>query len=260
LDTSGYVVLPIESSPLAIDASGDSTRSTAAEELNLVELLDERRFDEGKLIVEVRATARGLIPDLESLVESKVDGYRLAENEDSGVSVIEFDKESLEPVVLSERTWTLSYEAADSAKPAPTEFTFPEPIVDVKEVTYQQYVDADLEDVAASVSLVRSYGSNRQLVTIVSACSAAALLGLIALVVLVRSRGPAVEVDTPGDVASVTPFSLLTRLRTFESDRGVEGKRRVQLQTDIAAIESHFFAGTNGKAEPDLVAIADRWH
>lgn len=259
LDTSGYVVLPIESSPLPLDASGSSDHTTSTSKLTLVELLDERQASEGKLIVELRATAQGLVPDLDTIVDTNVVGYRLAGDEDSGVSVIEFDKESTQPVVLSERTWTLNFEASDPSQTAPTEFSFPAPLLDVKDVTYQRYVDADLEDVEATVSLVERYGSNRRTVTIASAVAGAVTILFLAIVLLVRSRTPATGVDQGEETAAPTPFSLLSRLRQYESGGDVQPNQRAQLQSDITAIESHFFAAKNGHSTPDLVAIANRW-
>ena len=161
LDTSGYVALPIASAPIPIDASSKAIANPASD-VKLVQVLDERQSKDGKLIVEAKATARGLVPTVENLLEVKVEGFELSSNVDSGVSVVEFDKESTTPIVLSERTWTLKYSAADPAAPAPKSFAFPSPLVETKDLSYQRYVDADLQEVEAIVSLVADYGSNRR--------------------------------------------------------------------------------------------------
>ena len=259
LDTSGYVVLPIDSSPIPIDASESVADASATENLDLVQLLDERQSAEGRLIVETRATARGLIPDIETLLETDVDGFTLTSVEDSDVSVIEFDKESVEPAVLSERTWTLKYEAEDAGAPAPEEFTFPTPVADVREVKYQRYVDADLEDVEAKVALVSDYGSNRRAWMIAGLCGIAGIVLLTGVMLALRSGGGNQELVTEKTETAITPFGLLTQLRDVEQASSIPEDRRTQLRQDISAIESHYFADTNGKTAPDLTAIATRW-
>ncbi len=258
LDTSGYVALPIESSPIPIDAD-ESAPSKTGGKLDMVQLLDERQSAEGKLIVETRVTGRGLVPAIDQIVQTTVPGFELVDVEDSDVSVIEFDKESVEPIVLSERTWTLKYSSADPAAPAPDRFTFPIPVAEIDEVTYQRYVDADLEDVESTVSLVQDYGSNKRAWTIIGLCVAAGLILLASLIVAIRSsRGRPAEV-AEANAQAVTPFGLLTQLRNAEQHDSISEDRRSQLASDISAIESHYFAGKNGKAAPDLTTIADRW-
>lgn len=259
LDTSGYVVLPIDSSPLPLDAGEMKVRAESYHDLKLVQLLDERQSTEGKLIVETRATAQGLVPSLDRLLDTSVAGFALVEQEDSGVSVIEFDKESTLPVILSERTWTLTYAAADPAAPTPTDFTFPAALVETSELQHQRYVDADLEDVASTVSLVQGYGSNRRryLAAGVGALAALSLAVAAAITVrrLRRSKAVAAVVSEP----PLTPVALWSRLRALRQRGKLDDRHERQLDRDIAAIELHYFAGTDGQAEPDLPSIAARW-
>ena len=71
MDTSGYVVLPVESPKLAIDASKAKAEERPYRDLTITQMLDERRADEGVLVLEIKAVAHGLIPELNTLVFSK---------------------------------------------------------------------------------------------------------------------------------------------------------------------------------------------
>ncbi|MDX1929006.1 MAG: hypothetical protein SFV81_20940 [Pirellulaceae bacterium] len=259
LDTSGYVVLPISSAPIPIDAASKSTANPASE-VKLVQVLDERQSKEGKLIVEAKATARGLVPTIDNLLDVKIEGFELSSNVDSGVSVIEFDKESTTPIVLSERTWTLKYSAADPAAPAPKSFVFPAPLVETKDLSYQRYVDADLQEVEPTVALVADYGSNRRAWIIGSIFAVTGLSLLIVSVVAVRRMSSRVKVTNTVAEQPTTPFTLLTRLQNFAADPSLSSDKQSRLREDIAAIEKYYFAeSANGQSRPDLSAMANRW-
>jgi hypothetical protein len=226
----------------------------------LVQVLDERQSKDGKLIVEAKATARGLVPVLDDLLDTKVEGYELASNVDSGVSVIEFDKESTTPIVLSERTWTLKYTAADPAAPAPKSFAFPSPLVETKDLSYQRYVDADLQEVEPTVALVADYGSNRR------AWIMGSLFAVTGLILLVVSGVVLQRISSRDKVTNVvaeqptTPFTLLTRLQNFAADPSLSNDTQTRLHADIVALEKYYFAeSANGQPLPDLSAIANRW-
>ena len=65
LDTSGYVVLPIETDVIAIDAKAEHGPARPAEKIEVTQILDERQAKDGKLVLEVKAQSRGLPPRLE---------------------------------------------------------------------------------------------------------------------------------------------------------------------------------------------------
>ena len=61
LDTSGYVVIPVESPAVVVDASSETVTDRPVSDLVITQTLDERMAEEGKIIVEVSATAKGLV-------------------------------------------------------------------------------------------------------------------------------------------------------------------------------------------------------
>ncbi len=258
MDTSGHVVLPIASSPIPIDATARKS-SSGPSNIKMVQLLDERQSVGGKLIVETKVTARGLVPPREDVLNTSVKGFELADVKDSGVSVIEFDKESAKPIVLSERTWTLKYASADPSGKAPESFAFPEPLLETTDLTYQRYVDADLQEVEASVALVEKYGTNRRAWYVGSLFAVAGIVILLGGAIALRrlSSRSSKTVSAPQPVT--TPFSLLSHLQGIAREEELPSEKKTRLREDIAVLEHFYFAESNGRGEPDLVAIASRW-
>ena len=85
LDTSGYVVIPIESPTVVIDASKEDNAVRPVSDLVITQTLDQREIDDGKLIVEVSATAKGLVPPLDKIVDLKQANFEIANIDDQGV-------------------------------------------------------------------------------------------------------------------------------------------------------------------------------
>lgn len=162
------------------------------------------------------------------------------EQEDSGVSVIEFDKSASEPVVLSERSCTLKYAAADPSVPTPQEFTFPEPLVELEEASYQRYVDADLEEVSTTVALVEEYGSHQRAWWLAALGILAGILAVSGLTFVFRRRSPEISSDITPEL-SLTPFGILNRLKFLEQSSPLSTEQKERLSSDILALEKHYF-------------------
>ncbi len=157
MDTSGYVVLPVESPTIPVDASPAKGSVRPFEKLQLTQTLDERQAAQGKLIVEIKAAARGLVPDLDQLVSLDQPGFEREKIDDQGVSVTKFDQESPATVINSERTWLVTYHAAPGQAKPPGMFRFASAKIDDAEQVFQRYVDADLAKVGAEVPLEERY-------------------------------------------------------------------------------------------------------
>src|SRR5439155_2815593 len=69
MDTSGYVVLPVESAPLPLDAKAKAPPARPLRKVSIIQTLDERQADKGKLILDVKASGLGLIGDVEELLK-----------------------------------------------------------------------------------------------------------------------------------------------------------------------------------------------
>jgi hypothetical protein len=258
LDTSGFVVLPVTSSPLSLDASSGQPDPRPYENLVISQTLDERQAADGKLILEVRASARGLVPPLEELFDVRTSDFEVTDTEDQGVLISRFDPESRDAAIQSERTWMITYAGRKDLAALPTEFHFPEPKVDVAENAYLRYQDADLVSVEPIVSLEQTYGEVR---SVWPWMVAAALLLLIAVAAALRFRKnrQAETADLPLLPASLTPFNVLALLRQVEARNGFDAVQKRELALSIESLERHYFSAHNGEPPPDLKAAAERW-
>ncbi len=260
LDTTGYAILPAESPALAIDATATEAAERVFEDLQVTQTLDERQADDGKLILEVKATAKGLVPRLSTVLDLDPENFEVVATDDQGVSVTKFDEEGDGTSIVSERIWMVSMEADPELEELPDEFAFASAVDDDVEMEYQRYVDADLESVEPVVALKASYGE-RNLARIFGWVAAGAFviaIGVFGLAFLRRSRGehgPAGRFQVP---ETVSPFTVIGLLRDIEANNGVSEAEREELQRHIADLEGHYFEDDRREA-PDLERLARDW-
>jgi hypothetical protein len=265
LDTSGYAVLPVESAPVPIDASVAKGDARPCEKLQVVQTLDERQAKDGKLLLEVKATAAGLVPPLESILAVDPAQFDVVEREDAGVSVVKFDAESEETAVTTERLFTLTLRAKEGLDAPPSEFSFGEPLVEVASIERFRYADADLESVGPVVALEARYGDAGSGWVKWTAAAGGLLLLAGAAAALARTRRreavlPAGRFSVPD---AVSPFTVIGLLQTIEKHDGLGPDGRAAIRADIAALERRYFAGDAPEdaaaADRDLRSIAESW-
>lgn len=260
LDTSGFVVIPIESAPVPIGARDPSGDPRPVQKLTVTQLLDERQADKGTLLLEVKAVGVGLVPDWKELVgDFAPPGFEIAKTDDQGLGVKKFDEDAEGNAVVSERTWLLTLKGKAGQDALPATFRFPAVKVPTKEVLYQRYADADLVTVSEEVSLEREYGQKAARWPWYVGGAVAGLLVLGALVaVALRARGgAAAERALP---EKPDPFVAAALLRELRDRPEVTAAQRAAVDQDLAAIERYYFsASANGEPPPDLGALVRRW-
>ena len=234
LDTSGFVVLPIQSTALPID-SAPAMSSRPYDKLAITQTLDEHRAEEGKLILEVKATAHGLVPPLDQMLDVRVEGFEVADMEDEGVAVSRFDPDSSEPVVVSERLCMVTLKGRQDLPERPKTFTFPAARVDEAEMVYQRYNDADLATVEQVISLEKEYGAvRRPWLWGLAAIVPVGLIGWAGYRAAKKGRRQPTAARFPVP-DTITPFSVLalcaTSKTTMGSRRGAPGIGGVDRRT-----------------------------
>jgi hypothetical protein len=254
LDTTGYAILPVESPAVPISAATADVVARPFEKLALTQTLDERQAKSGKLILEVKATAVGLVPALDSVLELSPAGFEITSNEDHGVSVVKFDEEG--NTVDSERTWTITMNAREG-QPPPESFSFGKPRIETAGSEHFRYVDADLASVGESIALERQYAKADRMWMLWLPAGLLALLG--GMFLWRKTRKPAsLETARFPVPREVNPFTVLGLLRDIQTHNGLAGEQHKELGAEIQALEAHYFGADAGTA-PDLNRIAQHW-
>jgi hypothetical protein len=257
LDTSGYVVIPIESPVVVIDALNENGSSRPVTDLEITQTLDERQAEDGKLIVEISATARGLVPPLDQILDTARDQFEIVSIDDQGVLPTRFDKEADQIQIVSDRSWTVEYQAVENQ---PRQFSFADPVGDVAAVKFQRYEGADLVASEPKVALEKSYGvaSWNFLYWLIPLV----VLGLLAVVAVIQLNNrpmerPAERFQLPDEV---NPFTVLTLLKDIQQRNGITPAQSSELQQSIDRIEQTYFGHSESTdAGNELEQVARTW-
>lgn len=258
-DTSGYVVLPVTSAEVPLDAAGSEPRP--CRDLKVALTLDERsQAEKGSLYLEVKATAHGLVPPLDSLLDLEVDGFDAGHVEDRGLRVVELDPAAEDLAPISEHEWRIELKPTGGVLPAA--FRFPDVKAELAEtdgLTRQRYEDVDLQPVGAEIAL--GGGGKRGLPWIAGGLAAMAALGGAAFVVTKRRRQPADAGPAPLPLPThINAVSVIGYLRRLQSRDGISAETVESIGKEISGLEAkHFGRDDAPQDERALEAIARRW-
>jgi hypothetical protein len=259
LDTSGYVVLPIESPAVALDARPEHGEPRPARKLHVTQTLDERQADQEKLILEVKVTALGLVPEFDGILTLAPDGFDIVKTDDQGVSVAKFEPESDPLAVGSERTWLVALKARPD-QGRPDRFQFGKAKASDTEMAYRRYEDADLKTVGPEIVLEERYGNvNTRWMWW---AAGAGLLALVSgFVVVRRLRRPRTGTDGRWKLPEpLTPFTVIGLLERMRHEGRLNDAQRSDLGHSIHVLERHYFAAEgNGDGYTDLRTVAENW-
>jgi len=253
-DVTGYVVLPVSSPVVPIDASAEGDQRPYRN-LEITQILDERKAKDGILGLEIKAQAEGLVPDLEDIVELAPGDFEVDEISDQEVAVSRFADD--EEGVVTERLWVVTMKVKPGVEQA-TRFRFGTPRDADAQVVYQRYDDADLMTASAEIELLGEYEETSSW----SWWWLALPIALIALIVWLVRRAGSGETQTADAGIRVperlTPFSVIGLLQQIQASPRLADGQRAELSTTILRIEQHYFGEKAGDA-PDLGQIAQDW-
>lgn len=260
MDTSGYVILPVASSEIPVAASGKA-EARPFRDLRITETLDERSLAEkDRIFLEIRATAHGLVPKLEEIVETSYPGFKTGVIEDHGVRVTELDADAEDLAAVSEAEWRV--ELLPEGGSLPATFHFPKakvPTVEKEGFVLQRYEDVDLVPVAAEVPL-NGRVAQASLWFPALVILALGLLGWGGLVIRKRRKKIVPESGLEPLPSQFTPVTVLGYLRKLREKQPADSSSLGALDEEIHSMESGYFGP--GAMTPDRSAlreIAERW-
>ena len=259
LDTSGFVVIPVESTELVIDCKTEPT-IRPFDALEITRTLDERQINDGKLIMEVTAKAEGLIPSLDQLIDLDLEDWEIVEDgiSDQGCLPSSFDMESPRIQILSDRSWSVEYKVKDEAAEA-NEFVFSDVKVETKENKIQRYEDADLVAAEPTIQLSKDLAKpNYAWLWISIPLVCLALIGIIALAYFrPETTQQAKEgFEVPEDVNA---FTVLSLLKDIKRTNGIDQQQKEELDVSINRIEKFYFGEDKDVEAEDLRSLASTW-
>lgn len=254
-DVTGYVVLPIASAVVPIDASVTG-QERPYENLQVTQILDERKADEGILSLEIKVQAEGLVPAREEILDLAPPDFVIVDEQDQGISVARFSDD--EDGILSERLWVVQLKAKEDVGVA-QDFRFAEPKNSDVQSVYQRYDDADLVTADINVDLLAKYGEEKGFPWWW-------LLGGFGLLGLgfvgFRAMGGFPEeapVETVALPKDITPFSVIGLLRQVRHAKGLTERQRDEIDETVRRIERYYFDEESQGEQPDLPRIAREW-
>jgi hypothetical protein len=149
MDGRGQVVLPVRSTVTLLDARPDRVPNRPMDKLEITQILDDREIAQGRVALEIKATARGLVPDLPQLLRTNLAQLELVEAGDRGLAINQLDTEADELAPVSERNWLLKFNVPGRYGVA---VSVPRSGDCGATMVYKRYADADLETVADTAS------------------------------------------------------------------------------------------------------------
>lgn len=263
-DSNGYVILPITSQVVALDAKSDAPAYRPVKDLEIKQILDDRKADEGVVRVEVIARGKGVIPELSELLdvsEGSIDGFKIDKIIPNPLSInkLIITDEGIYPE--ADRNWVLEL------KPAQQEVdTFVFPALKQESITplYQRYADADIVKAGPSIPLNATWaniGNNSIYVIVGVLVLVAIVVGLVML--LRKSEDEAGEAQPVMAPNRITPFSTVSLLRSLVQNQQLKlsPDQRQAIEEDIREIETRYFSRQHANTESDeqLNVVVNRW-
>jgi hypothetical protein len=280
VDLTGPVTIPAESAETVIKVDAGNVSPRPAKKIEITQTLDTRQFQiNGALPLEIKATATGLVPDLDQLIDLEALKQSIGVshiNPQEGLQVKEINTWGDQVAPLSERLWTISLDGDPiRASATPTEFRFPKLKSQDTAVLYQTYDDMNLTTLPQpSVTIGRTSVKGgvvakpgSQLPWLIGVCIASILLiSGLALVFAKRNSNPerrplhAQDVfKMPADVDGFSVVALLRRLHTSPLVK-LRDTQQQELQQDLQRVQQTCF-GSNGRSmsESELRGVAEKW-
>jgi len=279
IDLSGPVTIPASSAETLLKVQPGLVAPRPAQKVEVLQTLDTRQFAiNGALTLEIKATAQGLVPELDLLLDlaplRQVAEVRQVSPHE-GLLVRELSTWGDQVGPRSERLWSVSLDGDKiRAKDQATEVPFPVARSKEVAVVWQTYQDQDLK-VLPKPSVLLDRVKTAPGAGLVAAAEetplwAYAFGGLVALAgglfLALRPRGPAAPKPLRArDVfklpATLDGFAVVALLRRMGTSplMALTAPQKQELAADLERVQSACFGATAAMSEADLKGVAEKW-
>jgi len=281
LDLTGPVKITAESPETLIKVTDQPTAPRPFDRVEMTQTLDQRSLDVSEeILLQIEATASGLVPELEDLLDLEAlrEQLPIARIDPHGGIVLQQVNSWGDTVhAVSTRRWTLALDATSLVDPPQRiQLRFPKPKIDAT-VTYRTYDEMDLIDLDEPIATAGSgieykvsdefaAQDHRRMVYIAIGIGAA-LLALVLLGIAIRKIRSRERPLRARDVfhlpAEIDGFAVVQLLRALNGSELVRlsTAQRSEMQQDLQRIQAACF-GSNGSAgitENELRQLAKKW-
>jgi len=282
LDITGPISISAESPETMIKVSDKKTPPRPFHRVDLTEVLDARNLlDTEEALLEITATANGLVPELEDLIDKEalarqVPIARIDPHEGTLVKEIQSWGDTVHAV--SHRQWTIVLDGSALVKtPRKITLQLPQPKTAGAAAKYRTYVDMDLVDLAepaAAIGIGETAADDHETseraiapwVPYAAAAGAIAVLLLAGLVIVRLVHGRGERPLRARDVFRMPPrldgFVVVQLLRSLGSSHLVRlsDTQRREMRQEIGRIQKACFDGNGSTlSEDELRSVARKW-
>ena len=278
IDLSGPVTIPATSAETLLKVASGKPSPRPADKVEVTQTLDTRQFAiNGSLSLEVAATASGLVPELEDLLDlsplAAVAKVRQVTSIDP-LMVKELNTWGEKVAPRTERRWSITVDG-DAIRAADKATDVPFPTVKAANTTtvWRTYQDIDpvvLSKASVLLDRVKVAQGAGYVPPVAEDYSAYLYVGLAAVTAFVvwltlRKRDTGPRPPRARDVfklpATVDGFSVVALLRKLGSSPLVKftAAQKSELQQDIERVQTGCFGGTATLSPADLKTVAEKW-
>jgi hypothetical protein len=285
IDQTGPVILAIESNSPPIDAANASPARPVGD-LAIDQVLDTRNAEE-EVLLEIRARGRGVVGDLDEIldgVDSALPGYEIGDDglqthpinmadaagdedgmfsfrrrgSEDEVEYPEADADGVHRQTI-ERSWTVRYVPTSTMTAG--DFTLPVTSDEVEAEIESRYFD-DMDLVVAEVPVIPLSGGGRLWTWLL--VSVLLLVGVIVGVALFRKDGAhAGGGDALAGIlpSRSTPMGVVAALERIDTEYGdaLPADRRTELRQVIARIQARYFGPGATDIDEELDQVVRNW-
>jgi hypothetical protein len=278
IDLSGPVTIPATSAETLLKVAGGKAAPRPADKVEVTQTLDTRQFAiNGSLSLEVSATASGLVPELDDLLDlaplSALAKVRQVTVIDP-LMVKELNTWGEKVAPRTERRWSITLDG-DAIRAADKASDVPFPTVKSANTTTVWRTYQDIDPIVLSkasvlldrVKVAQGAGYAPPAVEDHSAYLYAGIAAAVAFVawLIFRQRDTGPRPPRARDVfklpAAIDGFSVVALLRKLGSSPLVKftAAQQAELQQDIERVQTGCFGGTATLSPADLKSLAEKW-
>ncbi|MGC3971755.1 MAG: hypothetical protein QM775_31760 [Pirellulales bacterium] len=258
LDTSGYVVLPIESPALVLDAKPTESEARPVENLAVTQILDDAPRRRRTFAVGDQSRGARLVAPLGANCRFEI--RRLPRRPSRRPRPSRIEVRRREPIAGYHFTTKLAGGFAGRRREgcAETPFVFADLRTPDAKASWQRYQDADLQTTGKNIALQAAYGKRETPWTWITAGALLAATLVVGLVVVRRRDSGNIGADELAPPQQVTPFSTIAWLKHIRASAALSEEKAAELDQAITEIEATYFA-ENSVDAGRLTEVVKSW-